>query len=67
MRLKGEDLEKLKQTIPCYDMQSLFDSLRNSVSLYRELRTALFDEKIQLQTKTEAKVMSYFDDIENRK
>ena len=67
MKLKGEDLEKLKQTIPLYNKQSLLDSLRNSVSLYRELRISLFDTKVQLQGKAEEKVMKYFDEIENRK
>ena len=65
--LNKEDLHQLKQTIPDYNRQSLLDSLRNAVSLYRQLRAALFDDKIHLQSEAEKKVMAYFDDIETRK
>lgn len=65
--LESEDFAKLKLTIPAYDRQSLLDSLRNAVSLYRQLRTELFDKKVGLQNDTEKKVMNYFDEIENRK
>jgi len=65
--LEDEDLNKLKQTIPNYNRQSLLDSLKNAVSLYRQLRTSLFDDKVLLQKATEQKVMIYFEDIENRK
>jgi len=64
--LSEEDLNSLKQTIPRYDRQGLLASLRNSVLLYRQLRTAIFDDKIEWRTETETKVMSYFDEIENR-
>ncbi|MCY1509474.1 hypothetical protein D9M68_438200 [compost metagenome] len=65
--LEREDLAKLKLTIPTYDRQSLLDSLRNAISLYRELRTELFTNKVSLQNDTDKKVMNYFDEIENRK
>ena len=65
--LKKEDLDFLKRTIPQYDRQSLLDSLRTSVSLYRELRASLFDKEVRLQEATEQQVMKYFDDIEKRK
>ncbi|MFN8336369.1 MAG: nucleotidyltransferase domain-containing protein [Cyclobacteriaceae bacterium] len=65
--LSEEDLNKLRLTIPAYGRQSLLDSLRNSVSLYRQLRTSLFDDKVQLHKDTEQKVMMYFDEIENKK
>jgi len=65
--LSAEDLEDLKSTIPSYERQSLLDSLRNSVSLYRQLRTILFDDKVQLQQRAEQRVMLYFDEIEKRK
>ena len=65
--LKSEDLVKLKLTIPTYERQSLLDSLRNAVTLYRQLRTELFDGKVSLQNETDKKVMNYFDEIENRK
>ncbi|MFC4870733.1 nucleotidyltransferase domain-containing protein [Negadavirga shengliensis] len=62
-----DDLHHLKQTIPTYDRQSLLDCLRNAVSLYRQLRTTLFDDNIELQNAAEEKVMLYFDEIENKK
>lgn len=65
--LKSEDLGKLQLTIPTYNRKSLFESLRNAVDLYRELRTELFDNKVSLQNDTDKKVMDYFDEIENRK
>jgi predicted nucleotidyltransferase len=63
--LTNDDLNLLKGTIPSYDRQSLLNSLRNSVSLYQQLQTALFENKVQLQQETAQKVMMYFDDIEN--
>ncbi len=65
--LKSEDLTRLKLTMPAYDSASLLQSLRNAVSLYRELRTELFDDTVQLQMDTDKKVMYYFDEIENKK
>lgn len=62
----NDDLNSLKGTIPNYDRQSLLNSLRNSVSLYQQLQTALFDDKVQLQQETAKKVMMYFDEIENK-
>jgi predicted nucleotidyltransferase len=65
--LASEDLAKLKLTIPTYDRQSLLDSLKNGVLLYRQLRTELYDNKINFQIDTDNKVMNYFDEIENKK
>jgi hypothetical protein len=65
--LDSEDLVKLKLTIPTYDRQSLLDSLRNAVSLYRQLRTELYANNVSLQNATDKKVMNYFDEIESRK
>lgn len=64
--LENKDLESLKQTVPLYDRQSLLDSLKNSVSLYRQLRNILFDSTIKLQITTERRVMLYFKEIENK-
>jgi hypothetical protein len=61
--LESEDLTKLKLTIPTYDRQSILDSLRNAVSLYRQLRKELFDNNVSLQNDTDKKVMNYFDEI----
>lgn len=64
--LNSHDLAKLKLTIPVYDRKSLLESLRNAVLLYKNLRTLLYDNTIDLKNKTEEKVMNYFEDIENR-
>jgi hypothetical protein len=63
--LDSQDLDKLKNTIPEYNKQSLLNSLRNSVSLYKYLRTSLYDDTINFQIETEKRVMLYFDKIEN--
>jgi hypothetical protein len=65
-QLHDEDFKNLKMTIPVYERKSLLDSLRNSVSLYRQLRISLFTPGIQLQKETEEKVMQYFKEIERR-
>jgi hypothetical protein len=65
--LTSEDLAKLKLTIPTYERQPLLNSLKNGVLLYRQLRTALYDNEIRLQNETEKKVMQYFDEIENKR
>lgn len=57
------DLEFLKSTIPNYDKQSLLKSLKNAISLYRILRTALFGPQVCMQTETEQRVMDYFDEF----
>ncbi len=66
-KLSMDDLASLKLTIPMYNRQSLFDSLRNGILLYRQLRVELYGNNVQLQNETEQKVMQYFDEIENRK
>lgn len=67
MELSSEDLGYLQSTLPVYTRESLLSCLRNSVQLYRQLRSALFDDTVQLQNETEKQVMHYFDKIENRK
>ena len=67
MELTNDDLALLKQTIPTYDRQSLLGSLKNAVSLYRQLRNELYDNTVLHQTETEQNVMLYFELIENRK
>lgn len=62
--LESKDLASLKLTIPTYERQSLLDSLRNAVLLYRQLRTELFHNNVSLQNDTDKKVMSYFDQID---
>jgi len=62
--LTNDDLANLRRTLPTYDRQSLLDSLRNAVSLYRKLRTEVFRPSVGLQKETEKRVMNYFDEID---
>ena len=64
--IDSEDLTQLKLTLPDYDKLSLLESLRNTVSLYRHLRSALFDREVVLQTATEHQVMAYFEEVGKR-
>jgi len=64
--LESSDFDKLKLTIPTYDRYSLLYSLRNAVSLYRQLREELFDNNVILLNETDKKVMIYFDEIEHQ-
>ncbi len=61
--LNSEDLVALKRTVPVYDRQSLTESLGEAVRLYRDLRRELFGGEIELQIKTEERVMQYFNEI----
>ena len=62
-QLAANDFEQLKTTIPSYSRNSLFNSLQNSVSLYRQLRLELFTNAVTTNATTEEKVMKYFDEI----
>jgi len=64
--LTNEGFSSLKSTVPVYDKAALLASLRKSVKLYRELRSSLYGEEINLASQTEKCVMEYFDLIENR-
>jgi len=63
-KLKLEDFNALKSTIPLYERQSLLNALRNCIELYRQLRSSLFTRNVAWQSKTEERVMEYFTEIE---
>ncbi|MBY0534219.1 MAG: aminoglycoside 6-adenylyltransferase [Chitinophagaceae bacterium] len=62
--LDEEEITELRKTLSNYNRNDLLKSLRNAVNLYKQLRTSLFDETIQLQEATERAVMKYFDQLE---
>lgn len=64
--LSAADLEKLKSTLPSYTKQSLFATLKNSVALYSEIRTALFDSTTTRRTETETRVRQYLREMGER-
>lgn len=66
-RLAATDLNALKSTIAGYDAAFLFTALENSVRLYQQLRDDLFDDKIQLHTEVEKKVILYLHEIKQKR
>jgi len=64
--LTEKDLNKLLGTIPFYAKNSLLDSIKNAVNLYRELRSELYTQDILIQLSTEEKVMKYLKEIEKK-
>lgn len=66
VQLPAPDFAQLKETLPAYDRASLLDSLLQSVTLYRQLRKALFPTGVTPQTGAETKVMAYFDGLRQR-
>lgn len=62
-QLSKEDFQQLMGTLPSYSKDSLLQSLQNAVTLYRNLRTELFDSNVVLQSATEKRVMEYFKEI----
>ena len=61
--LSTGDLHDLKLTLPAYDKRSLISSLKNSVELYRKLRSSLFDDHVVLRKAAEKKVMEYLENM----
>jgi predicted nucleotidyltransferase len=62
-----DDLNKLVGTVPAYTTESIFDSLDNTIKLYRELRDLLYPSTIQRRTQTENKTLDYLDGIKRMK
>jgi hypothetical protein len=61
MSLPAADVAALNRTAPTLDRSQLLAALQSSVELYRSLRGALFTEAVLLHTKTEERVMAYFE------
>lgn len=58
-KFTNAELEKLTSTIPSYSKDSILQSLRRAVDLYKELRIRLFPSDIILHTDAEQSVMQY--------
>ena len=63
--LDKDDFQQIRSTVPVYDKQSVLEALKNSVELYRGLRSVLYTDHVVLRTETEKKVMDYMIKIEN--
>ncbi len=59
----AEDLNELQLTLPGYHKQSLIDCLKNSVTLYRRIRTELIDDRVVLKKEAEKSVMRYLEEM----
>ncbi len=61
-----EDINMMKAKLPSYDKESLLRALSASVALYRNLRSELYGDSIELRTDAEERVMRYFEGISAR-
>jgi len=66
MDLMPKDFKGLISTVPNYDKASIMISLKNGVELYRQLRTSLYNNAVDINEAAEQKVMDYFEYIEKR-
>jgi hypothetical protein len=59
------DLEKLKETVPEYNVSSILVSLEKTIQLYQELRKDLYPDSVTFNEKMRAKMTEFF--IETKK
>jgi hypothetical protein len=64
---ESDDLSKLIITVPTYTTESIFNSLDNTIKLYRELRELSYPPAVQLQIQTEQKTLGYLEKIRRMK
>lgn len=57
------DIEKLKTTVPIYTTESLFNSLKNTIDIYIELRETIYPSTIKLRTETEKRTLEYLKEV----
>jgi len=67
MNFDRNDLEKLIATVPSYTSDSIFESLDNTIALYRELRDTLYPLTIQLRTQAEKKTLDYLEGVKKKR
>ena len=61
--LSASDLENLKITIAQYNRESILKALDNTISIYKNLRRKLFDDKIMLQIRAEKLSLDYLKEV----
>lgn len=61
--LPESTLQHLKGTLATHDRASILKAIYKCIELYRDLRSNLYDNDIQLQIETEKKVLEYYDEI----
>jgi predicted nucleotidyltransferase len=65
MQLANADFNQLLSTLPTYEKRALLTSLRNAVTLYRDLRKNLYSDEVKQNNTAERAVMRYFEETEN--
>ena len=66
MQLREKDLQYLVSTVATHNKTSLLKAIENCIALYRNLRSQLYHEDVLLQSKTEEKVIEYFEEMKNK-
>jgi predicted nucleotidyltransferase len=61
--LSASDLENLKITIAQYNRESILKALDNTISIYKNLRRKLYDDKVVLQIRAEKLSLDYLKDV----
>lgn len=61
------DLEKLKRTVPEYEVNSIVESLENVIQLYLELRKELYPGTVVFNEKVKEKTIEFFYEIKKKK
>ena len=61
--LSASDLENLKITIAQYNRESILKALDNTISIYKNLRRKLFDDKVVLQIRAEKLSLDYLKEV----
>jgi hypothetical protein len=64
--LSASDLENLKITIAQYNRASILKALDNIISIYKNLRRKLYDDKVELQSRAEKLSVQYLKQIAMR-
>ena len=61
--LSASDLENLKITIAQYNRESILKALDNTISIYKNLRRKLYDDKVVLQIRAEKLSLDYLKEV----
>jgi len=61
--LSASDLENLKITIAQYNRESILKALDNTISIYKNLRRKLYDNKVVLQIRAEKLSLDYLKEV----
>ena len=64
--ISKDDLEKLKKTIPQYEVQSIIKSMEENIKLYIELRKDVYTENIKQNERIQQRSLDYFNEIKDR-